>query len=89
MHFLTEGTRPPIKYTSQKTLSLNQIKLLDLSTGYWKHRGWRPRLPQGDSQQNPECGKLYGTSEPVSFTNKKEIEGKRGYGNLLIKRDSY
>ena len=84
-----EGTGPLIKYTGQKTLSLNQIRLLDPYTGYWKQRERRPRLPQVDSQQNPECGKLYQTSESISFTNKKDVEGKRGYRNLLIKRDSY
>lgn len=36
---LMEGTRPPIKYTNQKILSLNQIKLLDLSTSVLENTG--------------------------------------------------
>lgn len=47
VRLLMEGTRPPIKYTNQKTLSLNQIKLLDLSTNYWKTQGTETQIATG------------------------------------------
>lgn len=48
---LMEGPRPPIKYTFQKMLGLNQIKLLDHSTSVLEIKGLRPRWPEDSNRQ--------------------------------------
>lgn len=46
-HLLMGGAQPPIKYTYQKILSLNQIKLLDISTSAPETQGTEPQFATG------------------------------------------
>lgn len=68
------GTQLLLRYTYQKILSLNQIKLLDLFAGILEIYGMET---QGSYQQNPAWGTLYRTNDLVSSTNKKEVEEEK------------